>query len=101
MLHVTTTCPDLDTARSLARAALERRLAACATLQPGLVSLFHWQGRIDEEAEVGLVFKTRPELRAPLVSLIEEMHPYDLPVIVWDSVETTGPAADWLLAETA
>lgn len=100
MLHVTTTCPDLDSARSLARAALDARLAACANINPGLVSLFHWQGRIEEEAEVQLVLKTSDLRRAGLVALIEAQHPYDVPVITWDAVATTQAAADWLLAET-
>lgn len=49
MLHLTTTCPDLDTARKLAEEALSQRLAACVNILPGVVSLFHWEGDIDEE----------------------------------------------------
>ena len=45
MIHVSTTCDSLKTAQMLARAALEMRLAACANIVPGVVSLFHWQGR--------------------------------------------------------
>lgn len=100
MLHVTTTCPDLDSARAIARAALDARLAACANIQPGVISLFHWQGRIAEEAEFHLRLKTTDARRAGLVSLIEDQHPYDVPVITWDAVATTQAAADWLLAET-
>lgn len=100
MLHVTTTCPDLDCARDLARAALEARLAACANIMPGVVSLFHWQGRIEEEAEVALAFKTLPGQRAELVALIQRLHPYDLPVIACETVATTEAAAAWLRAET-
>lgn len=101
MLHVTTTCPDLNCAVSIARAALDRRLAACANMLPGVVSLFHWQGRIDEQDEVQLVFKTRAALRDQLVALIETQHPYDVPVITWQEVEATGPAQMWLETETS
>lgn len=100
MLHVTTTCPDLECARNLARQALEARLVACANLQPGVVSLFHWQGRIEAEPEVQLVFKTTEALRPELVALIEAQHPYDLPVITWEPVASTDVATEWLLAET-
>lgn len=100
MLHVTTTCPDLDSARQLARAALEARLAACANITPGVVSLFHWQGRIEDAAEVMLAFKTLPERRTDLLALIGLLHPYDLPVTTCEVVETTPEAAAWLRAET-
>ena len=100
MIHVTTTCHDLDTARSLARAALARRLAACANIVPGVVSLFHWQGAVEEETEVQITFKATEATRAPLVALIGELHPYDLPVITWEEVATTSAAAEWLSGET-
>lgn len=100
MLHVTTTCPDLDTARELARAALENRLAACANIVPGIVSLFRWQDAVEEEDEVQVVFKTTEAEREDLVALIAAGHPYDLPVITWETVGTTPDAAAWLAVET-
>ncbi|ARC89243.1 divalent-cation tolerance protein CutA [Rhodovulum sp. MB263] len=100
MIHVTTTCPDTDTARAIARAALGQRLAACANILPGVISLFHWQGRIEEEAEVQLSFKTRAAQGPALVALIEELHPYDLPVIHWEELATTPGATAWLDTET-
>lgn len=100
MLHVTVTCPDEESARRIARAGLQDRLAACATLLPGAISLFHWQGRIDEETETLLLFKTTDARREALVALIGRLHPYELPVIQWQPVQTTAAATEWLLAET-
>lgn len=100
MLHVTTTCPDLDSARRLARQALDERLAACANITPGIVSLFHWRGGIEEQPELQLLFKTSESRRAALVELIGRLHPYELPVITWEAVGATAAATEWLLAET-
>ena len=100
MIHVSTTCPDLDAARMLASSALEARLAACANITPGLISLFHWQGAIEEEQEVLLTLKTRADLRQPLTRMLEADHPYDLPVITWEDVGSTSDAAAWLSEET-
>lgn len=99
MIHVSTTCDTLETARHLARTALNRRLAACANISPGVVSLFHWQGEIAEEAEVSLTFKTPEAQLAALVAMIEEVHPYDLPVITWEAVGATPAADRWCQEE--
>jgi periplasmic divalent cation tolerance protein len=95
MIHITTTCDSVETARTLARAALDRRLAACANITPGVLSLFHWKGGVTEETEVSVTFKTPEKNRAALVTLIGEVHPYDLPVITWERVGTTAEAKRW------
>ena len=101
MIHVTTTCADLDQARDIARDVLNARLAACVNITPGVVSLFHWQGQVEEEHEVTLVAKTTPERRADLVAAIQRSHPYDLPVITWEEVDTTPDARRWCYGETS
>jgi periplasmic divalent cation tolerance protein len=100
MIHVTTTCPDRDSAERLARATLAERVTACANILPGVRSLYHWQGAIAEEDEVLVIFKTSETARAALVAFLEAEHPYDLPVITWERLETTQSASDWLARET-
>lgn len=100
MIHVTTTCPDLDTARNLASVVLEARLAACGNIVPEVKSVFHWHGRVEEDAEVSLTLKTRAEHRAAVVEMLQESHPYDLPVITWEEVSSTTDAEAWLREET-
>ena len=100
MIHVTTTVSDTDEAEALARTALGARQAACANILPGVISLFHWKGSVAQEGEVMVVFKTTEALRAALVETLTNRHPYELPVITWETVGTTGPAQDWLEDET-
>lgn len=97
-LHVS--CPDEDTAARIARAALVARLASCANISAPVRSLFHWQGRIEEEREVFLAFKTRRACVDDLVALIREQHPYDLPAITWAGVEAETDTAAWIRDET-
>lgn len=101
MIHVSVTCPDTDCALRIARAAMAARLAACANVTPGLTSVFHWEGAVAEEAEVALSFKTTATCRADLVALIRADHPYDLPVVSWEEVETTPDVHAWLASETS
>jgi len=45
---VFTTAGSEEEARKIARALVERRLAACVTLVPNVASVYHWKGRIEE-----------------------------------------------------
>lgn len=76
------TAPNLKTARSLARAAVSHRLAACANIVPRIESHYRWQGKLERSAESLIVFKTaRARLRG-LEALILSLHPYDTPEFV-------------------
>ncbi|HEX9048388.1 MAG TPA: divalent-cation tolerance protein CutA [Verrucomicrobiae bacterium] len=76
-LIVLVTAPDLKTARALAKAALQTKLAACANLAPKIESHYWWQGKIESSAEVLLILKTTKTKAARLEKLILAKHPYD------------------------
>jgi periplasmic divalent cation tolerance protein len=76
---VLVTAPDVKTARALAHAALEARLAACVNLVPKVESYFWWQGKIDHAAEVLMLLKTGVPHLAALEQLLVARHPYDTP----------------------
>ena len=79
---VLVTAPDAKTARSLARAALESRLIACANLMPRVESHYWWQGKIEAGKEVLLLMKTTLARLAALEKLIVARHPYDTPEFI-------------------
>jgi periplasmic divalent cation tolerance protein len=79
---VLVTAPDLKTARKLAKAALQARLAACANLVPRIESHYWWQGRLESSAEVLILFKTIASQAASLERLILANHPYDTPEFI-------------------
>jgi periplasmic divalent cation tolerance protein len=76
------TAPDADTAARIARALVEERLAACVNLVPGVRSIYRWRGKVEDEAEVLLVAKTRADRLGPLAKRLRELHPYELPELV-------------------
>jgi periplasmic divalent cation tolerance protein len=81
-LLVFTTCDSAEQAGRLARLLVERRLAACATITPGLTSIYHWRGAVEQAGEWGIVFKSRRDLLERLIAELKAAHPYETPEIV-------------------
>jgi periplasmic divalent cation tolerance protein len=95
------TAPEEETARRIARALVEERLAACVNLLPGVRSIYRWQGDVEEAAEVLLIAKTHAERVAALAARVQALHPYELPEVVTLPV-TDGSEAylRWVVAES-
>jgi periplasmic divalent cation tolerance protein len=74
---VMVTAPDLKTARQLARAALDQRLAACVNLVPKLESHYWWKGKVESGNEVLMLLKTTRNKLGKLEKCILAAHPYD------------------------
>lgn len=94
-------CPDADTAAELAHALVNRRLAACVQLLPGLTSIYRWEGVVEEASEVLLMAKTWDDRLEAATALLRSRHPYALPEIM--AVPAAGGLAaylDWVHAET-
>ncbi len=71
-----------DDAEPLARALVERRLAACVNLLPGMTSIYRWKGRVERDEERLLLIKTSAARFEELKQAILALHPYELPEIV-------------------
>ena len=96
------TAPSLAEAESLARLAVERRLAACANILPAMRSLYWWQGVLEQADEVVLLLKTTEAQAGELTRTIAEAHSYDCPCVVVLPIEGGHPAfLQWLADETA
>lgn len=100
LVYVTT--KDKQQARTIARALVEERLAACANILDGMESVYHWKGEVVEDTECVLILKT-PYHNLPRINRrIKELHSYEVPcVITFTMTEQEGNEAylDWLLAE--
>lgn len=101
ILTVTTTVGSVADAQALARAIVERRLAACVQLEEGLTSFYHWEGKDCEDAEVRLTIKTVPACEAALQALFDEMHPYEVPQFLAFSMRASAAYAKWVHGEVA
>ena len=101
-LLVITNLPDAESARALATKLVEQRLAACANLLSPCLSIYRWEGRLEEAEEVPLLIKTSAPRYAALEEAIRAYHPYELPEIVAVRIEKGLPDyLAWVAASTA
>lgn len=98
---VNVTCPDQATALAIARLVVDRRLAACANVIPGVKTVYRWMGEVTEDDEVLLSLKTREDFVETLFTAIVANHPYQQPAIEVLALAGAGRGvAAWIKAET-
>ncbi len=99
---VLSTCSSEEEARMIARSLVEKRLAACVQLAPGLRSVYRWKGEIEEESEILLVIKSRRDLFRRLEAELRKLHTYETPEIVaLTVVDGSADYLEWLDRELA
>ena len=100
-VFVYTTYPSLVEAERIGKAVLERRLAACVNILPGMISHYWWEGAIERGEEVVMIIKTRASLAEAVRAAVKKMHSYTTPAILVIPIESGEPGyLNWLMAET-
>ena len=90
------TTPPEDAGR-VATAMLERELAACVNIVEGARSLYHWEGKLQDEREALMIVKTTRASVAPLEELLRQIHPYDtFELLALEVCDGSGPYLQWI-----
>ncbi len=100
-VFVYTTWASAVEAEKAGRTIVERRLAACVNILPGMVSHYWWEGKVERGEEAVMIIKTRASLAGAVEKAVKELHSYTVPAIIvlpLESVEQTY--LGWLMAET-
>jgi len=101
-VFVYTTWPSIVEAERAGRAIVERRLAACVNILPGMVSHYWWQGKIERAEEVVMFVKTRAGLADAVRKAVKAAHSYTTPSIMVVPVEQVDPDYHlWIVEETS
>ena len=74
--------PSAAQARQIGTLLVERQLAACVNLIPGIESIYRWQGKVETASEVLAIFKTTAAAFPAFEKALTELHPYDVPEII-------------------
>ncbi len=95
------TCPDNVTASAIANSLVDKRLAACVNILPGMRSVYRWQDERQSSDEWLLIIKSAAHVFLRLQTAILELHPYELPEIVAVPVTAGLPGyLDWIGRES-
>ncbi|HZQ14785.1 MAG TPA: divalent-cation tolerance protein CutA [Pseudolabrys sp.] len=79
---VYTTWPSIVEAERAGREIVEKRLAACVNIVPGMISHYWWQGKIERAEETVMLVKTRASLAEAVRKTVKELHSYTTPAIM-------------------
>jgi periplasmic divalent cation tolerance protein len=98
---VLTTFPDAAGAQRAARKLVSSRLAACATVVPGVRSVYRWKGKVERAREAQLIVKTSRRNFRAVERAILQGHPYELPeVLALGASRGSKPYLKWLDASS-
>jgi periplasmic divalent cation tolerance protein len=90
-----------EVAENIARALVEKRLAACVNLVPGIKSIYRWEGAVEEADEVLLIIKTASDRIEDLKNALPSLHPYTVPELILVEINAgLKPYLDWINKET-
>src|SRR5208337_8824 len=99
---VLSTCGSAMEAEAIARRLVEKRLAACVNLLPGVASIYRWKGAVENSSEVLLLIKSNRALFNELRAELEKAHSYEVPeLIALPIVDGAEEYLDWMERELA
>nr|BFD81209.1 divalent-cation tolerance protein CutA [Streptomyces sp. Xyl84] len=97
-----TTIDDEEQAQTLARGAVESRLAACAHIDQPITATYRWKGAVETAQEWRISYKTTRERLPALEAWVAEQHSYEVPE--WITLPVTGGSVaylKWVVDETS
>lgn len=98
---ILSTAPDADKAAEIAKSLVEEHLAACVNIVPGLRSIYRWEGKITDDAEVLCIIKTARDRFDQVAARIKSLHPYSVPeVIALPIIKGFEPYLEWVRKST-
>jgi len=80
-IQVVTAIEKREDAEKIAKALVEKRLAACVQILGPIVSTYWWKGTIERAEEWLCIIKSKKKLYEELEKSIKEIHPYETPEI--------------------
>jgi periplasmic divalent cation tolerance protein len=96
------TYPSAEEAERIGGALVDRGLAACVNVFPGMTSIYIWEGKRERGSEAAMLIKTRASLADRAIAEARKLHPYSNPAFL--VLPITGGSEDflrWIAEQTA
>lgn len=91
------TAPSQEVAKKIAGGLVKNKLAACVNIIPGVVSMYEWKEKIEEDPEVIMMIKTRTSRLEEVTKYVRENHPYDVCEVISSKIDQGNPPyLDWI-----
>ncbi len=81
-LIVLVTASTQEEALRIGRRMVEKKLVACVTVVPNVISIFEWEGKVSESPEWLMVLKSNSDAYCALEAEVQAHHSYDVPEIL-------------------
>lgn len=99
LIYMTT--GSVEEARTIGKALVESRLAACINIMDNMNSLYWWEGEVQDDKEVVMIAKTIARHVPELIEKVKSLHSYDCPCIVTLPVDYgNNDFLNWIERET-
>jgi periplasmic divalent cation tolerance protein len=99
-IQVVTTTEKREDGEKIAKALVEKRLAACAQLVGPIVSTYWWKDNIETAEEWQCLIKSKKSLYGEVEKAIKMLHPYETPeIIALPIVSGSDDYLTWLNSE--
>jgi periplasmic divalent cation tolerance protein len=93
---ITTTLPTHAVAEQIACELVEQKMAACVQITGPIQSIYHWEESVKIESEYSVQIKIGVLRLNEVVNFLKLRHPYELPQIVWETVQATVEYSQWV-----
>ncbi|NWX32941.1 CUTA protein, partial [Notiomystis cincta] len=84
-------CLNEHVAKDIARAIMDKKLAAYVNILPKSSVLYFWKGELEESTEILLLVKTRTSKIEELSNYVRSIHPFEIPGIISLPIDQGNP----------
>ncbi len=81
------TIDNIERAREIGKKIVKEKLARCVNIIPFLESIYIWDGELNEDKEVLMIYKVSEDCVDSAIERIKELHPYEVPEVVAISLD--------------
>lgn len=95
ILLIETSVAKLDQAKTLVKTLLDKRLIACGNIHK-IESTYNWGNQEQNEEEYKISLKTLIDVEELCQEIIQEIHPYRVPMILTQQVSCNQKYSEWV-----